>query len=60
MLSYPVQAEAGAVGDHHSNSGIQRRDCHIQECQVQRLGKCEKVVLACKRKEGGMGRGGLM
>jgi hypothetical protein len=36
--SYPVQAQAQSISHYDPDSRIQRRDCHIQERKVQRLG----------------------
>ena len=40
-----LQAEAGPVSHHNPHSGFQRGDSHLQERQVQRLGKTSTAVI---------------
>ena len=35
---HSLQTQVGPVRQHHSNCGLQRRDSHIQKCQIQCLG----------------------
>ncbi|KAH8626429.1 ARF/SAR superfamily [Alternaria alternata] len=37
--SYPIQAQARPRRNHHPHRRLQRRDRHIQEHQVQRMGR---------------------
>lgn len=52
--SYPLQAQAQPIRHYHSYRWVQRRNRHVQECQVQRLGACRSstVLLACSPSAG--------
>lgn len=42
---HPLQAETRPVREHHSHRRLQRRNRHLQERQIQRLGEdtCRQI-----------------